>query len=209
VVFYARQFSWIVRFPGNDGVLGSTDYRLITEKNPTGLITQKNIEQSLAALNSDIDLINKTPTGIYGDEKEKQKKIQQKDAIEKLRGQISPEKLNAGKDDVWVVDELHLPVNHPIKASFQSQDVIHGAYFPHFRTSMYCVPGITNHLWLRIDYTTAQMRQKIHDPGFDYFLICNNICGTGHFSMKMKIVVEPMEDFNKWLMTLPMQSSPA
>lgn len=35
-------------------------------------------------------------------------------------------------DDV-VTGELHLPVNRPVIFKFRSQDVLHSAYFPHFR----------------------------------------------------------------------------
>ena len=38
----------------------------------------------------------------------------------------------ASIDDI-IAKELHLPVGQPIKFLFRSQDVIHSAYFPHFR----------------------------------------------------------------------------
>ena len=34
---------------------------------------------------------------------------------------------------------------------------------------------------------------------FDYLLLCNKICGSSHYNMQMKIVVESKEDFKKWL----------
>jgi cytochrome c oxidase subunit 2 len=34
---------------------------------------------------------------------------------------------------------------------------------------------------------------------FDYLLLCNKICGSSHYNMQMKIVVEEEADFNKWL----------
>jgi cytochrome c oxidase subunit 2 len=34
---------------------------------------------------------------------------------------------------------------------------------------------------------------------FDYLLLCNKICGSNHFNMQMKIVVDTQEDYNTWL----------
>jgi len=39
VELYAKQFDWTARFPGKDGVLGSTDYRQISGQNAVGLDT--------------------------------------------------------------------------------------------------------------------------------------------------------------------------
>ena len=40
---------------------------------------------------------------------------------------------------------------------------------------------------------------KFHE--FDYYLICNKICGKSHYNMQMKIVVESQEDYEAWLET--------
>ncbi|MGH2624026.1 MAG: hypothetical protein ACRDE7_10190, partial [Sphingobacterium sp.] len=34
---------------------------------------------------------------------------------------------------------------------------------------------------------------------FDYFILCNKICGISHYNMQMKIIVESEEDYKKWL----------
>ena len=34
---------------------------------------------------------------------------------------------------------------------------------------------------------------------FEYVLLCNKICGSAHFNMQMKFIVESEEDYNKWL----------
>ena len=48
-------------------------------------------------------------------------------------------------------------------------------------------------------YTTAEMREKVNDPEFDYILLCNKICGAAHYNMQMTIIVESEEDYQKWL----------
>jgi cytochrome c oxidase subunit 2 len=105
-------------------------------------------------------------------------------------------------DDI-VVSELHLEVNQPIEMSFRAKDVIHSAYFPHFRTQMNVVPGLPTRFNFTPSVTTAEMRTKKNDPNFDYILLCNKICGGAHYRMKMKVIVDTKEEYQKWLSTQP------
>ncbi|MBI1315234.1 cytochrome c oxidase subunit II [bacterium] len=119
-------------------------------------------------------------------------------------------------DDV-VTTELHLPVGKPVLFKFRAQDVIHSAYMPHFRLQMNCVPGSVTQFGFTPTVTTAEMRQDPHlqakveninairngrgdEPyTFDYVLLCNKICGSAHYNMQMKIVVETEEEYNNWM----------
>jgi cytochrome c oxidase subunit 2 len=38
---------------------------------------------------------------------------------------------------------------------------------------------------------------------FDYLLLCNKICGSSHYNMQMKIVVDTPADYKKWLASKP------
>jgi cytochrome c oxidase subunit 2 len=42
-------------------------------------------------------------------------------------------------------------------------------------------------------------KMALDDYEFEYYLLCNKICGVTHYNMQMKIVVEEEEDFNKWM----------
>lgn len=119
-------------------------------------------------------------------------------------------------DDV-VTNELHLPVGKPVLLKFRSQDVIHSAYLPHFRVQMNCVPGTPTQFQFTPTVTTTEMRQeadviekvknineiraeKGEDPyEYDYFLLCNKICGSAHYNMQLKIVVESQEEYEQWM----------
>ncbi len=125
-------------------------------------------------------------------------------------------------DDV-IVRELHLPVGRKVNFKFRSQDVLHSAYFPHFRAQMNCVPGMTTEFSFTPITTTAEIRQnpdvidkvartnKIRaeraakgepnsDPWeYDYILLCNKICGKSHYNMQMKIIVETQEEYDAWM----------
>jgi cytochrome c oxidase subunit 2 len=129
--------------------------------------------------------------------------------------------------DDKVVSELHIPKGKKVLFKFRSQDVLHSAYFPHFRAQMNCVPGMVTEFAFTPIYTTAEYRDlpfmiekvsninKIRqtksaalvakgEPGldpyiFDYLLLCNKICGASHYNMQMKVVVDTPSDYKKWL----------
>ncbi len=134
------------------------------------------------------------------------------------------------QDDI-VVTELHIPKGKKIHFKFRSQDVLHSAYFPHFRSQMNCVPGMVTEFAFTPIYTTDEYRElpymiekvaninKIRsdksidlvakgeaalDPyTFDFLLLCNKICGASHYNMQMKVVVDTPEDYKKWLSDKP------
>ena len=176
VELYAQQFNWKARYAGADNALGKANVRLI-----------------------DLDKAN-----ILG---------------------VDESDPNA-QDDV-IVTELHLPVGKPVLFKMRSQDVLHSAYMPHFRAQMNCVPGMITQFSFTPTKTTADMRElpeikdkvaninKIRTENskeliangeealepyeFDYLLLCNKICGTSHYNMQMKIIVETQEEFDAWM----------
>ena len=135
-----------------------------------------------------------------------------------------------GQDDV-VVNELHLPVGRKVLFKMRSQDVLHSAYMPHFRAQMNCVPGMITQFAFTPNMTTADMRQNdeviekvrtineirrensedliakgeegLEPYEFDFLLLCNKICGTNHYNMQMKIIVESEEEYEAWLAEQP------
>lgn len=174
IELYAQQFKWTARYAGADNVLGKANVRYIEGVNALG-----------------IDMSDP----------------------------------NAQDDKV--VGELHIPKGKKIHFKMRSQDVLHSAYMPHFRAQMNCVPGMVTEFSFTPIYTTDEMRNmtfmqekvaKINairnkkseelvakglpalDPyTFDYLLLCNKICGSSHYNMQMKIVVDSPEDYQKWL----------
>ena len=119
-------------------------------------------------------------------------------------------------DDI-PVRELRLPKGRKVIFKFRSQDVLHSAYMPHFRAQMNCVPGMVTQFAFTPKLTTEEMRvnektmakvdginkiraEKGEDAyEFDYLLLCNKICGSSHYNMQMKIIVEEEAEFNTWL----------
>jgi len=176
IELYAYQFDWRARYAGEDNVLGKANVRFIEGINTLG-----------------IDMSD-----------------------------------NYGMDDK-VTNELHLPVNRKVVFKLRSQDVLHSAYMPFFRAQMNVVPGMITEFSYTPTMTSDEMRnsefmvekvatinkirrekskklvaagdEALENYEFDYYLLCNKICGTSHYNMQMKIVVESEEDYNEWLKT--------
>lgn len=175
IELYAKQFSWTARYAGEDNVLGKANVRFIEGSNTVGV-------------------------------------------------DVSDE---YAYDDV-ITTELHLPVDRAVLFKLRSQDVLHSAYFPHFRAQMNVVPGMITQFSFTPTVTsedirdTEYMKEKIariqeirkenskdlmeqgEEPladynQFEYYLLCNKICGVAHYNMQMKIVVETQAEYDAWM----------
>ncbi|MGV8880084.1 MAG: cytochrome c oxidase subunit II [Sphingobacteriaceae bacterium] len=96
-------------------------------------------------------------------------------------------------------DEIVIPVNKAVRLNIIAQDVIHSVYMPHFRVQMNAVPGLPTHFMFTPTITTAEMREKLDKPKFDYLLLCNKICGSGHYNMQRVVRVVTEEEYKTWL----------
>ena len=78
---------------------------------------------------------------------------------------------------------------------------------------MNAVPGMTTEFFFEPTITTEQMRQITKNDKFSYVLLCNKICGVAHYNMKMNVVAEEADQFNKWVtgqsLVFPKPAAPA
>ncbi len=86
-----------------------------------------------------------------------------------------------------VSDELHVPLNKPVRMVLESQDVIHALFIPAFRVKKDVVPGRYNRMWF----------QATKAGTYDVF--CADYCGIGHSIMHTTAVVDPDDKFNEFL----------
>ena len=93
-----------------------------------------------------------------------------------------------GKDDVQVLNELHVPVNKPVICYIGSKDVIHSFRIIAMRVTQDAIPG---------------MRIPIHFKPVKegrYQINCAQLCGNGHASMAGGyLIVESQAAYDKWL----------
>jgi cytochrome c oxidase subunit 2 len=85
------------------------------------------------------------------------------------------------------INELHVPINRPVKLIMGSEDVLHSYYIPAFRVKADVIPGRYNTLWFQA--TT---------PG-RYHLFCAEYCGTKHSGMIGKVIAQTPQDYQAWL----------
>ncbi|MBS1503183.1 MAG: cytochrome c oxidase subunit II, partial [Bacteroidetes bacterium] len=83
--------------------------------------------------------------------------------------------------------------------NIHAQDVIHSVYLPHFRVQMNAVPGLPTFFKFTPTITTADMRNRLDDPKFNYLLYCNKICGAGHYNMQKLVLVVTEAEYQAWL----------
>lgn len=84
-------------------------------------------------------------------------------------------------------NELHIPINKPIRLTLISQDVIHSFFIPDFRIKKDVLPGKYATFW----FTATK-------PG-KYHLFCAEFCGTKHAEMVGWVYAMQPEDYEKWL----------
>jgi cytochrome c oxidase subunit 2 len=84
-------------------------------------------------------------------------------------------------------DQLYLPKGQPVKFDIASQDVIHSFWVPSFRLKSDAVPGITTH-W-----------RGTPDRLGRYDVVCAELCGLGHATMRAPVFVVTRPQFNAWI----------
>lgn len=93
-------------------------------------------------------------------------------------------------DDLYTVNDLHVPVDQDILVHLKSEDVLHSFFLPNLRVKQDAVPGMKIPVWFRAEETGS------------YDLVCAELCGWGHYKMKGRLTVETAEQYQVWLSKL-------
>ena len=93
-----------------------------------------------------------------------------------------------GKDDVQVLNEIHVPVDKPVICYISSKDVIHSFRIVAMRATQDAIPGMRIPMWFKPTKVGT------------YQIYCAQLCGNGHAAMAGgRLIVESKEDYAKWL----------
>ncbi len=118
-------------------------------------------------------------------------------------------------DDMHV-GEIVLPKDRLVRVRVTSKDVLHNFNLPHFRNKIDAVPGMPTYIVFKPTKSTEEYRQTLKDykeyqrpdpndptkmlwETFNYELACAELCGTGHYSMKMLVRVVDDAEYRGWL----------
>lgn len=94
----------------------------------------------------------------------------------------------ASMDDILIEgDDMHLELGKPVKVLLRGVDVLHNFYVPEFRAKMDMVPGTITYVWFT----------PIRTGTFD--VLCFELCGVGHYTMRGTVVVDEPADYQIWL----------
>jgi cytochrome c oxidase subunit II len=83
--------------------------------------------------------------------------------------------------------ELVLPKDRPVEFRIHTKDVIHSFWVPEFRLKSDAVPGLTT----KIRLTPNRLGH--------YQVVCAELCGIGHSTMRQDVRVVAPGAFNSWL----------
>lgn len=89
------------------------------------------------------------------------------------------------------INELHAPIDTPVRLVMSSQDVIHSFFVPAFRMKQDVVPGRYTETWFNATRLGV------------FHLFCAEFCGTDHSRMTGRIVILSKEDYGRWLTAQP------
>jgi len=93
----------------------------------------------------------------------------------------------ASKDDLVFLGELHVPKDRPVIIELSSKDVIHNFALPHMRSAQDAIPGQIIPMWFKPVKTGT------------FEVVCGQLCGYGHYSMKGSLVVDEPAEYQAWL----------
>jgi cytochrome c oxidase subunit II len=92
------------------------------------------------------------------------------------------------KDDVQVLNEIHVPLGKPVIMYVSSKDVIHSLKIIAMRVCQDAIPGLRIPCW----FVPTQVGR--------YQINCAQLCGNGHAAMTGGfLVVQTQADYDKWL----------
>jgi cytochrome c oxidase subunit II len=84
-------------------------------------------------------------------------------------------------------NELVLPKDRPVEFRIHTRDVIHSFWVPEFRLKSDAVPGLTTKIRLTPDRLGH------------YQVVCAELCGIGHSTMRQNVRVVPTAEFDSWV----------
>lgn len=211
IELFSKQFDWTARYAGKDNILGKFDYKLTTDNNELALVTTNTLDSSIRIMvegpsgirsiqrllnDRDTVLNDSTVNALKVDLSRKERLLR---LLVQMKNNHNPKIDAYAWDDIIQKDTLFLCVDQEYEFNFRSKDVIHSAFFLHFRAQMNTVPGLTTRMKFTPTITTKDMRKKRKDENFNYVLMCNKICGGAHYKMKMVVVVKDKAEYKAWM----------
>ncbi len=91
------------------------------------------------------------------------------------------------EQNVVTANELHVPVDVPVKVNLRSDDVIHSFWIPKLAGKVDVIPKNVNPMKFTAERTGV------------FFGQCAEFCGVAHAHMRFRVVVEQQDEFDEWV----------
>jgi cytochrome c oxidase subunit 2 len=90
-------------------------------------------------------------------------------------------------------DELHVPVDRQLDVSVEALDVLHSFWVPEWRIKRDLVPSGPGGDEIDDTFVVTPNEEG------SFSLVCTELCGIGHATMRAPVVVESEEEFEAWV----------
>ncbi len=82
--------------------------------------------------------------------------------------------------------QLHMVKGTPYLVNIRAKEVLHSFWVPEFRLKKDAVPGMTTHVRITPNRIGS------------YAVVCSELCGLGHATMRATVKVEDQASFDRW-----------
>ena len=106
------------------------------------------------------------------------------------------------KDDIWTINQLHIPVNTPVNILLSTKDVIHNFKLPELRVSQDAISGMQIPVWFEATMTSEEFLEQSVGTGREgkgFQIACAQLWGLGHSKMVGYMTVHDDEGYANWL----------
>jgi cytochrome c oxidase subunit II len=99
--------------------------------------------------------------------------------------------------------QLHVPVDRQLELHLTALDVVHSFWVPEWRIKRDLVPAGAGGQEIDDEVVVTP------DKEGTYSVVCTELCGIGHSTMRASVVVESQEEFDRWIADQRASQAPA
>ena len=88
---------------------------------------------------------------------------------------------------------LHVPVDRQLEVKLEALDVIHSFWVPEWRIKRDLVPAGAGGDEIDDEFVVTPNQEGT------FSLVCTELCGLGHTTMRATVVVESQDEFDQWI----------
>ena len=205
----AQQFNWVIRYPGRDGKMGNRNVTLMGEKGDPAVEIGLNRGENVFHLKN-----GNTLRGIvFSEDKAKGQvtiMLDEDNTLHTVNRSDIAKTESWGKDDI-LSRVMVVPVNKKVFINLSSTDVLHSFFLPNMRIKQDAVPGLEQRVWFEATKLSEEVigrvasnnatpdQTKFFSLAKPFEIVCAELCGLGHSSMRGELYVVKEEAYKEWM----------